>query len=109
MAKGGRYLKKKQKKGRGWKIALTVLAVLVVLIGCAAFAAVRYYNSLLSRINRAEYEDKGASVEDILDAATYNPDKYTQSTEEATETTTETTSYTDASSEQTETTTSAAQ
>lgn len=88
MGKGGRYLKKKEKKGRGWKTALIVLAVVLVLVGVAGFAAVRYYNSMLDKVNKAEYVDKGASVDDILDAATFNPDKL--SGEDTPETTVET-------------------
>lgn len=75
MGKGGRYLRKKEKKGRGWKIALIVVAVLLVLIAGVGFAAVRYYNSMLDKVGRAEYVDKGASVDDVMDAATFNPDK----------------------------------
>jgi len=85
MGKGGRYLKKKEKKGRGWKTALIVLAVVLVLIGAAGFAAVRYYNSLLDKVNKAEYVEKGASVDDVMDAATFNPDKL--SSEDVPETT----------------------
>ena len=77
MGKGGRYLKpKEKKKGRGWKIALIVLVVIALLLGGVAYAGVRYYNSILDLIPRAEYEDKDVSVDDVLDAATYNPDKY---------------------------------
>lgn len=82
MGKGGRYLKRKEKKGRGWKIALIVIAVLLVLIGGAGFAAVRYYNGMLDKVGRAEYVDKGASVDDVMDAATFNPDKLSGGEEE---------------------------
>lgn len=83
MAKGGRYLAKNRgakaapagkKKGRGWKIALIVLIILALLLGGAYFAVSRYYKRMLGLVNRAEIEDRGASVEDILDAARYNPD-----------------------------------
>lgn len=82
MAKGGRYLNKNKasggkKKGRGWKIALIVLAVLLILIGILYFAASSYLTSMLNKINRAEIEDRGASIEDVLNAATYNPDRDT--------------------------------
>lgn len=78
MGKGGRYLKtKEKKKGRGWKIALIVLTILVVLLGGVAYAGVHYYNAILDLIPRAEYEQKDVSVDDVMDAATYNPDKYT--------------------------------
>ncbi|MGN0976806.1 MAG: hypothetical protein ACI4PH_02020 [Faecousia sp.] len=77
MGKGGRYLKpKEKKKGRGWKIALIVLAVIVVLLGGVVYVGVHYYNSLLDLIPRAVYEHKDVSVDDVMDAATYNPDKY---------------------------------
>lgn len=82
MSKGGRYLKPKQKKGKGWKIALIILAVLLVLLGGVAIAAVRYYRSMLGLINRAEIETKDVSVEDVLDAATYNPDAFTTGAEQ---------------------------
>lgn len=75
MGKGGRYLKpKEKKKGRGWKIALIVLAVILVLLGGVAFTGVHYYKSILARIPRAVYEEKDVSVEEVLDAATFNPD-----------------------------------
>ncbi len=82
MAKGGRYLNKNnapksKKKGRGWKILLIVLAVLLILIAILYFAASSYLTSMLNKINRAEIEDRGASIEDILDAATFNPDRNT--------------------------------
>lgn len=90
MAKGGRYLAKNRnkaaggkKKGRGWKIALIVLAVLLILVGILYFAASSYLTSMLNKINRAEIEDRGASVEDILDWATYNPDAATYNPEDA--------------------------
>lgn len=77
MGKGGRYLRpKEKKKGRGWKIALIVLAVLAVLLGGVAYAGAHYYNSFLDLIPRAEYEDKDVSVDDVMDAATFNPDKF---------------------------------
>ncbi len=89
MAKGGRYLAKNQNKtsggkskGRGWKITLIVLAVLLILIGIAYFAFSSYLTGMLNKINRAEIEDKGASVEDVLDWATYNPDAATYNPEE---------------------------
>lgn len=84
MAKGGRYLAKnkdgkaapgEKKKGRGWKIALIVLAVLVILAGAAYFALSSYITKMLNLVNRAEIVDQGASVEDILEAARYNPDR----------------------------------
>ena len=78
MGKGGRYLKKKEKKkGRGWKIALIVLAVLLVVIVGVYFAGRLYLNSLWDKMGKAEIVDRGASVEDVMDAATSNPDKYT--------------------------------
>lgn len=89
MAKGGRYLAKNKKgapggkkKGRGLKILLIVLAVLLIIFGILYFAASSYLTSMLNKINRAEIEDKGASVEDILDWATYNPDAATYQPEE---------------------------
>lgn len=87
MAKGGRYLKKNKspegkKKGRGWKILLIVLAVLLILGAILYFVASSYLTSMLNKINRAEIEDKGASVEDILDWATYNPDAATYNPED---------------------------
>lgn len=79
MGKGGRYLKKEErKKGRGWKIALTVFVVLLVLIGGGVFIVTRYYNDMLSKINRAEVIEKDVSIEDILNAAAFNPDKETE-------------------------------
>lgn len=84
MAKGGCYLAKNRgvkdapkgkKKGRGWKIALIVFAVLVILAGAAYFVVSSYLTRMLNLVNRAEIEDRGASVEDILEAARYNPDR----------------------------------
>jgi len=89
MAKGGRYLAKNKgsvpggkKKGRGWKILLIVLIVLVILFAIVYFVASSYLTGMLNKINRAEIEDKGAAVEDILDWATYNPDAATYNPEE---------------------------
>ena len=79
MAKGGRYLKKKEKKGRGVKIALSVFLVLALIVGGLAY----FVNHMLNKTTRAEYEDKGSSVEDIMDAATFNPDALDQEQTEA--------------------------
>lgn len=90
MAKGGRYLAKNKnmapggkKKGRGWKILLIALAVLLILFAVLYFMASSYLTSMLNKINRAEVEDRGASVEDVLDWATYNPDAATYNPEDA--------------------------
>lgn len=75
MAKGGRYLKKTKK--RGWKIALGILLVFILLIGGAAFAGMRYYQSMLDKIPRAEIIEQSVPFEDIQAILDYNPDKPT--------------------------------
>ena len=77
MAKGGKYLRKKSRKGRGWKIVLGIFLVLALLIGSAAFVGMRYYRSLLGKINRAEVIEQSVSFEDIQAILDYNPDKPT--------------------------------
>ncbi len=86
MSKGGHYLQKKdtkketkkgKKKGRVWKILLTIVLVLAVIAGAGYVALRSYYYGLLGQIPRGEIVDQGASVEDIMDAATYNPDRET--------------------------------
>ncbi len=85
MAKGGRYLRQTQspkKKGRGWKITLIVFLILVGMIGTIfVLPGLRDRVSLvilrpfLNKINQVEVEDKGASLDEIMDAANFNPDK----------------------------------
>lgn len=89
MAKGGRYLSKNRKVGQpgqtgkkkmatGWKVFLIILAVLLLLAAIAVVVAYQYLHGLLGNINRAEVIHQDVSAEDILDWATYNPDKYTE-------------------------------
>lgn len=89
MAKGGRYLNKNRKTGQpgqtgkkkmatGWKVFLIILAVLLLLAAIAVVVAYQYLHGLLGNINRAEVIHQDVSAEDILDWATYNPDKYTE-------------------------------
>lgn len=61
----GRYERKKPKKAKksGWKIALIVLAVIVLLLAAVAGAGYLYYNSILNKINRAELIEKDPSQE----------------------------------------------
>lgn len=77
MGRGGKYLSKTKKKGKGVKILLIVVAVLVVLGGTAAFMGMRYLNSVLDMIPRAEVIEQSVSFEDIQDILNYNPDKPT--------------------------------
>lgn len=77
MGKGGKYLNKPKKKRMGVKILLIVLVTLVLLGGVAAFIGVRYMNSLLDLIPRAEIVEQSVSFEEIQDILNYNPDKPT--------------------------------
>lgn len=63
----GRYERKKPKKAKksGWKIALIVVAVIVLVLAAIAGAGYLYYNSLLNKINRAEVIDKGEVSQDL--------------------------------------------
>ncbi len=79
MGKGGRYLNKAnktKKKGRGWKIALIVLAVLAILIGGIAIAANSVLNGMFDKIKRAEViERDDVSDEDFQYFMTFDPDR----------------------------------
>lgn len=77
MERGGKYLNKAKKNGRGVKILLIVVAVLILLGGTAAFMGMRYLNSVLDMIPRAEVVEQSVSFEDIQDILNYNPDKPT--------------------------------
>ncbi len=71
MAKGGRYLntnKKEKKKGKGLKIFLIVLLILALLIAGGVFAFKKFAGSMLSNVNRAEFEEKNQdkSYEDLM-------------------------------------------
>ena len=77
MGRGGKYLSKTKKKGKGLKILLIVVAVMVVLGGTAAFMGMRYLNSVLDMIPRAEVIEQSVSFEDIQDILNYNPDTQT--------------------------------
>ena len=81
MGKGGRYLRPKEKKGRGLKILVSILLVLVLVVGglyvfrkeLTTFAL----GSWLDQIKRAEYEDKDISDDDLQTIMDFNPDKPT--------------------------------
>lgn len=82
MGKGGRYLdktKKTKKKGRGWKIALTVVLILAVLFGGLAFAANSVLRGVLGKIGRAEViERDDVSDEEFQYWMTWSPDSTEQ-------------------------------
>lgn len=82
MGKGGRYLdktKKTKKKGRGWKIALIVILVLVVLFGGLAFAANSVLRGMLGKISRAEViERDDVSDDEFQYWMTWSPDSTEQ-------------------------------
>lgn len=76
MAKGGRYLKKEEKKkGRGWKIALVIVLVLAVVVGFVVKYFLDAYNEIIEGVNFAVIETKEVSEEDIQNILNYNPDK----------------------------------
>ena len=71
MAKGGRYLKKEEKKkGKGWKTFLIVLLILVLLLGGVGVYLFTSANDLLddilSEMNFAQTYKKEVSEEDIM-------------------------------------------
>lgn len=85
MGKGGRYLKPKEKKGRGLKILVSVLLVLVLIIGGLYVFRKELTNlalgSWLDKITRAEYEDKDISDDELQSIMDFNPDKPTSEVE----------------------------
>lgn len=75
MGKHGRFEQEKPKKRiSGGKIALIVVAVLLVLVIGAVIFGVSYYNSILNKIPRAEHVDNSVSQEEIDAILNYNPD-----------------------------------
>ena len=71
MAKGGRYLKKEEKKkGKGWKTFLIVLLILVLLLGGVGVylftSANDVLDDILSEMNFAQTDKKEVSEEDIM-------------------------------------------
>lgn len=81
MSKGGRYLKPKEKKGRGLKILVSVLLVLALVIGGLYVFRKELTNlalgSWLDKITRAEYENKDISDDELQSIMDFNPDKPT--------------------------------
>lgn len=102
MAKGGKYLDKnrsksntdvireakpmKKKKGRGWKIALIILLVLAILAGGVFIAGNSIVNYAISKIPRAEYEERDVDDDVFSYWETYNPDAPTGQSEAPAET-----------------------
>lgn len=84
----GRYEKRKPQK-KGGKIALIILGVLVGLIVVGVIAGALFYNSMLNKMNRAQYVDKQPSDEDL--AGLIAPVEETEETEAVTEPVIETT------------------
>lgn len=71
MAKGGRYLKKEEKKkGKGWKTFLIVLLILALLLGGVGVylftSANDVLDDILSEMNFAQTNKKEVSEEDIM-------------------------------------------
>lgn len=71
MAKGGRYLKKEEKKkGKGWKTFLIVVLILALLLGGAGVylytSANDILDDILSEMNIAQTNKKDVSEEDIM-------------------------------------------
>lgn len=81
MGKGGRYLKPKEKKGRGLKILVSVLLVLALVIGGLYVFRKELTNLVLGpwldQITRAEYENKDISDDELQSIMDFNPDKPT--------------------------------
>lgn len=102
MAKGGKYLDKnrsksntdvireakpmKKKKGRGWKIALIILLVLAILAGGVFIVGNSIANYGISKIPRAEYEERDVDDDVFSYWETYNPDAPTGQSEASAET-----------------------
>ena len=71
MAKGGRYLKKEEKKkGKGWKTFLIVLLILALLLGGVGVylftSANDVLDDILSEMNFAQTNKEEVSEEDIM-------------------------------------------
>lgn len=75
MSKGGRFVRKKEKRAfRGRKAALIAAAVLLVLVVAAVIFGVVYYNTILNKVNRAEFVENSISDEQLEAILNYNPD-----------------------------------
>ncbi len=95
MSKTGKYQKVEPKKPLGWKkIVLIVLAAVVVLGGIGAAFGMGYVKELLQYVNRAEYDHKELS-DDELAAILGNTVADEEETEPTTEATTEATEATE--------------
>ncbi len=81
MSKGGRYLRPKEKKGRGLKILVSILLVLVLIVGGLYVfrkeLTTLALGSWLDKITRAEYENKDISDDELQSIMDFNPDKPT--------------------------------
>lgn len=89
MAKGGRYLNNKPKKG-GWgkKILLSILVLLLIVIVGGVIAGVSYYNSMLNLVTRPEATENILSDEQLEQILGFVPEKIvTEETAEPAETT----------------------
>lgn len=103
MGKGGRYLKNNGKKpaGKGKKIALIIVSVLLVLIVAAVIVGVVFYNSMLNKLSRAEVQEKDYTMSQELEQMMGIME--TEETTASTETVEETAEETEASEEIAET------
>lgn len=95
MRKGGRFERKKEKKSFfSKKAALITVAALLVLVIVAVIFGVVYYQSMLDKVNRAQFVENSISDEQLEAILNYNPDApegaelISVSTEAATEPTT---------------------
>ena len=81
MGRGGRYLRPKEKKGRGLKILVSILLVLVLVVGGLYVfrkeLTTLALGSWLDQITRAEYENKDISDDELQSIMDFNPDKPT--------------------------------
>lgn len=75
MRKGGRFERKKEKKSFfSKKAALITVAALLVLVIVAVIFGVVYYQSMLDKVNRAQFVENSISDEQLEAILNYNPD-----------------------------------
>lgn len=89
MAKGGRFLKAKEKKTlRLGRVFLIVFVVLFLLVSAAVAAGTVYYNSMLNLVTRPEATEKILSDEQLEEILGFVPEKISEEpTEQVTEAT----------------------
>lgn len=76
MAKGGRYLNNnktsgtEKKKGRGWKVALIIIAILALMIGGVAIAGMTALDAILDKLTPAPFVEQTIEASELEDLST---------------------------------------